>query len=317
MRHHHHYDHHSDHGRHDAVDVAGDRALLVAVVVNALLTAAEVAGGILAGSLALIADALHNLSDAASLALALFARRVARRPADAARTFGYRRAEVIGALVSVTALLVMAGYLVVEAVGRLLAGQPPISGPIMVVVSLIALAIDAATAALTYAMSRSSVNIRAAFLHNLADAAGSVATLVVGFVIWKYDWRVADLIATLLIAAYILWQSAGIVRFTVHLLLDGAPPGVDPHAVAKALQEAPGVLGAHHVHARLLDEKQAALEAHVVIDRTDAPQLERIKRDAKRLLRERFNIAHSTLEFEYADETHPERCVEEDVVVGH
>jgi len=305
--HHHHHDHANQ----------GDAALALAVGINVLLTVAEIVGGVLSGSLALIADALHNLSDAASLALALFARKVSRRPADASRTFGYRRAEVIGALVSVTALLVMAAYLVIEAVTRFLSGQSPITGSIMIWVSLIALAIDIATAALTYVMASSSVNIRTAFLHNVADALGSVATLLVGVVIMVWDVRIADLIATVLIAAYIVYQSISILRFTIHLLLDGAPPGVDVHDVAEAITSITGVASVHHLHARLLDEHLGALEAHIVIAEKDVVFMERIKRDVKAMLALRFDIAHSTLEFEYADDAHPTCCAEAGVIVRH
>ena len=153
----------------------GDRRLGLAIAVNLLLTVAQVAGGLVAGSLALIADALHNLSDAAALVLALVARRIAVRPADTDLTFGYRRAEVVGALINLTVLVLIGVYLIVQAGVRLL-NPEPVTGWLVVTVAGVALVVDLITAMLTWSMARHSMNIRAAFIHNLADA------LIIGLV---------------------------------------------------------------------------------------------------------------------------------------
>ena len=165
-----------------------DRQLIFAVAINVLLTVAQIIGGIVSGSLALIADALHNFSDAASLGLAWFARKIGRRPADKLMTFGYAQGEVVAALINLTTLLIIGFYLLVEAINRF-ADPQPVEGWLIVIIAGIALIVDAVTAALTYAMSKSSVNIRAAFLHNVADALGSVAVIVAGTLILLYDWR--------------------------------------------------------------------------------------------------------------------------------
>ena len=195
------------HGHHHHVDLeAGDRRVFAAIAVNMGLTVAQIVGGIVSGSLALIADALHNFSDAISLIIAFGARKIARRPRAAEMTFGYGRVEVVAALINYTTLIVIGLYLLYEAAMRF-ADPQPVEGWLIVIIAGIALIVDAVTAALTYAMSKSSVNIRAAFLHNVADALGSVAVIVAGTLILLYDWRLVDPIVTLGISAYILWHA--------------------------------------------------------------------------------------------------------------
>ncbi len=285
------------HGRGAAPGHEGDRRLVAAVAVNVGLTLAQLVGGAVSGSLALVADALHNLSDAASLGVALAARRIARRPADRWRTYGYRRAEVIGALVNLTVLIVIGVYLVFEAATRFFAPEP-VEGWTVVIVAGVALAIDAATAALVYAQAKEGMNIRAVFLHNVADALGSVAVIVAGALIILYDWRLADPIATLLIAAYVLYQGITSIRGAVHILMMGAPADVDVEELAAEAARVPGVLGVHHVHVWQLDERHRAAEAHIVVERAEPGRAEGIKRRIRALLRERYGIDHSTLELE-------------------
>ncbi len=198
-----------DHGHHHHHHVdpdAGDTRVGMAVGVNLLLTVAQFIGGLLSGSLALIADAIHNLSDALSLVIAFAARKIARRPADDTMTFGYGRAEVVAALVNLTTLVVIGLLLVYEGLMRLV-DPPEVEGWIVVILAGIALAVDLATVLLTVRMAKTSMNIRAAFLHNLADALGSVAVIVAGTLILLFDWRLVDPIVTLGISVYILWHA--------------------------------------------------------------------------------------------------------------
>lgn len=169
---------------------AGNTRIVWAVVVNILLTVVQIIGGVLSGSLALIADAIHNLSDALSLGLALFARIIARRPADDTMTFGYGRAEIVAALINYTTLILLGLYLTQQAIVRLFA-PTDVDGWSVVIIAVFALGVDTLTAFLTYALSKSSMDIRAAFLHNVADALGSVAVIVAGTVIILYDWRLS------------------------------------------------------------------------------------------------------------------------------
>lgn len=316
MPHHHHHARvpgHA-HGHHHDAAATGDGRLAWAVAVNVLLTVAQIAGGLVSGSLALVADAVHNLSDAAALGIALFARRVARRGADARMTYGYRRAEIVAALINLTTLIVIGLYLVYEAVFRFFAPEP-VAGWIVVIVAGVALAVDLVTAALTYAAARHSMNVRAAFLHNVADALGSVAVIVAGaLVIWR-GWTWVDPAATLLIAGYILWHGLVEIRACIRILMAAVPLGLELNELSAAVSAVDGVVGTHHLHVWQLDEREPFFEAHVVIEPGDAGRLETIKRAIKQVLRERFDITHATLEFEFVG-THSD-CAETAAVVAH
>ena len=278
----------------------GDKRLIGAVLVNILLTVAQIVGGVLSGSLSLVADALHNLSDAAALGVALVARRIARRPADSKRTFGYGRAEVVGALINLTTLIIVGLYLVYEAAARLFNPQV-VEGWIVVWVAAIALIIDIATAVLTYRLSKGNLNIRAAFVHNVSDALASVAVIVAGTLILLYDWYWADLVATVLISVYVLYQGITMMRDTVRILLESVPPDIRLEEITIALGNIPGVQDVHHLHVWQLDETHRALEAHVVVqDRSiDTGQLKTVVRQT---LMGQFRIGHTTLELEFRGE---------------
>ena len=301
MGHHHHHSHgHGHHHHHHHVDPASmsEKRLLWAVIANVGLTFVQVAGGIISGSLSLIADALHNFSDAASLVIALVAVRIGRRPADQIKTFGYKRAETIAALINLTTLILLGLYLIVEAVQRFYAPEP-IAGWIVIWVAGVALTVDLFTAALTYAQSKDSMNMRAAFLHNMTDALASVGVILAGTLILLYGWVWVDAAMTLLISGYVLWHGTTEFPRVVHLLMEGTPENINIDDVITAMEENEGISDVHHVHIWRLDEQRNALEAHVVLN--EAMPLERmdhIKAELKTMLHERFMIEHSTLEFE-------------------
>ena len=290
------HDHDHAHGHAHGIDPGvGDTRLAAAVGVNLLLTVAQFIGGLLSGSLALVADAVHNLSDALSLIIAFAARKIARRPADDEMTFGYGRAEVVAALVNLTTLIVIGVLLLYEGAARLF-DPPQVEGWIVVILAGVALVVDLATVALTIRMARDSMNIRAAFLHNLADALGSVAVIIGGTLILLYDWRLVDPIVTILISVYILWHAGSEMPPVIRLLMLGAPPEQDTAAVRQALSELAGVSDAEHVHLWQIDERRASVEAHLkVSDPAHAPQ---ILKAAQAMLAERFDVAHSTLQIE-------------------
>jgi cobalt-zinc-cadmium efflux system protein len=288
-------------------DQMSDRRLVIAVGLNLLLTFVEAAAGLLAGSLALLADALHNFNDCGALVLALIARRIGRRPSDEFRTFGYRRAEVIGALINLTLLVVIGLYLVYEAITRFFQPQA-IDGWIVVGVSVVALVIDLGTAALLLAMSRGNLNMRAAYLHNLSDALSSVGVIIAGAAILWFGVTWVDPVATLVIAGFILWQSVIMMRRSIHILMEGAPADVDPNDLTAALQSIEGVIEIHHLHLWELDERRRAMEAHVVVDNEHIARWADIKREIKRQLADRYHIHHSTVEFESPDEEACQPC---------
>ena len=262
-----------------------------------MLTIVQIIGGVLSGSLALIADAIHNLSDALSLVLAFLARKIAQRPADDTMTFGYGRAEIVAALINYTTLILLGLYLTYEAIMRLF--EPTsVDGWLVVVIAVFALVVDVVTAFLTYALSKESMNIRAAFLHNIADALGSVAVIVGGTVIILYDWRLIDPLITLLIAGYILWQSVTEIGGSVRILMLGSPPDLDTHAILGVMRAVPGVEDVHHLHLWQMQEHQPAVDAHVVINEGIWSEADRVKDTLKEALRDGYGLSHITLELE-------------------
>ena len=285
---HHHHHHESD----------SDTSLFVAVGINILLTLAQVIGGIISGSLSLIADALHNLSDATSLGIALFARKISRKPADEFKTFGYQRAEVIAALINLTLLITISIYLIYEAVWRMVDPQI-VAGWIIVLVAGIALIIDTITALITYKMSKKSVNMKAAFLHNLSDALASIGVIIAGTLILLYDWYWVDTLVTFFIAGFVLWQGLLLLPKTIHLLMEGTPENLSSEDIKLLAEKIKGVKDVHHIHIWHLDEHRIALEAHVVVTSEVFKEVELIKDRLKELLKNKFGITHSTLEFEH------------------
>jgi len=292
-----------DHGHAHLDAKSGDRRVSIAIWANALLTVAQIAGGILSGSLALIADALHNFSDMASLVIAFAARKIARRPADETMTFGYGRIEIVAALINYTTLILIGFYLIYEGGMRLL-DPPEVAGWTVIVLGGVALVIDALTALLTYSMQKGSVNIRALFLHNLSDALASVGVVAGGVLILLYDMRWVDPAVTLGIAGYILYLSFTEIGGPIRTLMLGSPPDVDNGAVVDAIGRIGGVVGLHHIHLWQMEEHAAALDCHVVLDEDSWGQTETVKADIKAMLQERFAITHSTFEFEHADRSH-------------
>jgi len=284
-----------DHSHHTGIK--NDRRLLAAVSVNVLLTLAQVIGGVISGSLSLIADALHNFSDAASLGIALFARKISRKPPDEFKTFGYKRAEIVAALINLTLLVVISLYLIYEAAWRLLEPQT-ITAWIVIFVATVALIVDTFTALITYSMSKGSMNMKAAFLHNLSDALVSVGVIISGGLILLYSWYWIDTLLTFAIAGFVLWQGLLMLPKTIHLLMEGTPANLSIETIRKRLETEDGVQNVHHIHLWHLDESRIALEAHVVVTAQNLEDVEILKGVLKKMLREDFTINHSTLEFE-------------------
>ena len=298
-RNHQHSEGHS-HGltRSEELHGVSDLRLIVAVVLNHVLTVGQVVAGVLSGSVALLSDAAHNFNDANALLIAYIARRISRRKANQRFTFGYRRAELIGAVINLTSLAIIGLYLVYEAIARLVSPQP-IIGWLMAAAAGLALVIDVGTALLLWTMRKGSLNVRAAFIHNLIDALGSLAVLAgAAAVIWL-NWTWVDPVLTLFIAAYVLWQVVTMLPQAARILMEGAPHDVDLQAMIDRLSAIDGVEDIHHVHLWELDEAHQAFEAHVQIQQTDAGKLESLKASLKQILSQEFGVTHSTLEFEF------------------
>ena len=294
----HNHHHHNAILNSDGECTTNEKRLFIAILANVVLTLAQIVGGLISGSLSLVADAVHNLSDAAALWIAWVAVKIGRKPADTKKTFGYKRAETIAALINLVTLVVISLFLVYQSVERFITPEP-IGGWIVIGVAGVALLVDLLTAALTYRQAKTSMNMRAAFLHNLADALASVGVIVSGALIVLYGWVWTDAFITFVIAAFILFHSVKALPQVIHLLMDGAPNHIDINIVIETLEKVEGVTKVHHVHIRQLDEQRNALEAHVMV--TNGSAINTVKHDLKVILIQKFSIIHSTLEFELTD----------------
>ena len=256
----------------------------------------EVIGGVLSGSLALLADAGHMLSDVAALALSLVAMRLAQRPPTARRTYGYHRAEILAALANGAALLAIAALIVREAVARFLAPTEVRAG-LMMTVAAGGLLVNVASLALLHRDRAASLNLRGAWLHVLTDALGSVQAIAAGAVIAAFGWRWADPVASLLIAVLIAWSAWGLVRESVSILMESAPLGLDLDALGRAIRAVDGVAGVHDLHAWTITSGFVSVSAHVQV----LPGREQaVLAEVRTLLADRFGIAHSTIQVEPA-----------------
>lgn len=293
MAHSHNHGHHHHHG--------GDQTegrLWISIFLNLTITVVEFVGGMISGSLALFSDALHNLNDTSSLGISLVARKVSKKKANEDKTFGYRRAEIIGAFINLITLVIIALFLVKEGIERFYNPQP-IDGLVMFIVAIIGLLGNVVTAVLLHRSSRESINIKSAYIHILSDALSSVGVIVAGWLVLQYRLFIVDTILTLIIAGYILWQSYYMLRKTIDILMEGTPTEIQLDEVMLAMQQVAGVLDIHHLHVWRLDEDNILLESHVVIDESDMNKMEQIKASLKELLDKSFEIHHSTLEFEF------------------
>lgn len=299
----HRHDHKNGHHGHDRAGTGGAdtpaKALAIAIAINLLLTAGQIVAGTLAGSLALIADAMHNFSDALALILAFAARRIAARPATSDMTFGWRRAEPVAALMNLTALFVIGLFLATEAVIRLFDPDTVAGGWVMGVAGL-ALAIDLGTVWLLARWSRGNMNVRAAFLHNMADAAASVAVILSGAAILYFGWIWVDAAITLLIAAYVIAHGALEAGPAARLLMAGAPRDLTLEQVVAAVGEVDGVRAVHHAHLWQIDEGERSFDAHLDVDDAVLSALDPVRAAVRRVLAERFDVHHATLELHVA-----------------
>lgn len=263
-----------------------------------MLTVVQIVGGLASGSLMLVADALHNLSDAMALFIAFAARRISRRPANDQMTFGYARAEVVAALINLTTLIIISLFLAWEAVSRLFDPQP-VQGWTVVWIAALALVIDLGTALLVRAQAKDSLNLRAAFLHNLTDAGASAAVIIGGLAVAMYGWMWVDGALTLLISGWILHHCWGDIVETIRILMNAAPDNPARAEVLDAMEGVEGVASVHHVHLWRIDERRLSLEAHLVVEGPDPAAASAARIRVREILQTRFGIAHGTLEVEF------------------
>ncbi len=299
---HSHGDHNHDHGRR-----ADRRALAITFVLTAAFTVAEVVGGLITGSLALLADAGHMLSDALSLGVALFAVWLAGRPSTPNRSFGYKRAEILAALFNGATLVAISIWIFIEAYYRF--REPPeILGGWMLAVAALGLVVNVAGALLLSRSGGESLNLQGALRHVVADILGSIGAIVAALVILATGWYYADPIISALIGLLVLGSSWKLLRDSTNVLLEGTPRGIDADEVGRSMAASEGVQEVHDLHIWTITSGFPALAAHVLVGRDENCHARR--RDLEELLAREYGIEHTTLQVDHAGD-HQEATLHE------
>jgi cobalt-zinc-cadmium efflux system protein len=297
---------HHGHGHAAAVTAGKQRRVLWALVLTGGFMVAEVAGGILSGSLALLADAGHMLTDTAALALAWYAFRVGLRPATAARSYGHDRAQVLAAFANSGALLVIAAWIAVEA-GRRLLHPTPVLGAPMLAVAAVGLLVNVAAFLVLRGGDREDLNLRGATLHVLGDLLGSLGAILAAGVILLTGWTPIDPILSVLVALLILRGAWANLRRSSHVLMEGVPEGLDVARLRNELVAAvPGVLDVHHVHARSLTPGQPLVTLHANV--AEDADHDKVLRRFQEVLARRFGVDHATIQLEREHCTDHAQC---------
>ncbi len=294
--HEHDHDHSNKGGHsHNVAELSGAKIFWVTVL-NATITTAEIVGGLLSGSLSLLSDAVHNLSDTIAIALSYFAHKISQKPKDKNKTFGYKRAEILTAFVNAFVLIGLSLLLIVEAVKRF--NHPEvINGNLMITVAFIGLLANLFSVFLLEKDSHGSLNIRSSYLHLLGDTISSVGVLLGGVAInlWNIAW--IDPVVTLLISVYIIKEAWHVVKKTIDILMQSAPP-LDYEAIQKDVETIEQVRNIHHIHAWMINEDTIYFEAHVELDDMMVSDAQRILVQIEHILKEHHNISHVTLQVE-------------------
>jgi cobalt-zinc-cadmium efflux system protein len=288
-----------DHG-HSHVQVQADsdsRRLTIALALILALMVGEVVAGVLAGSLALVSDAAHMLTDAGALVLSLVVIRLVRRPSGGNLTFGLRRAEILSAQANGVTLLVLAGLIVYEAIRRLI-DPPQTVGVVVLVVALVGIGVNLLAAGQLARANRTSLNIRGSYLHLVTDLFAFVATAFAGLIIITTGFDRADPIASLLVAGIMLWAAYGLLRDSGRVLLEAAPEGMSVAEIGEAIATFPHVESVHDLHVWEVSSGFPALSAHVLVLPDD--DCHGVRRGLERLLVDRFGIEHTTLQVDHS-----------------
>lgn len=288
---------HAHEGHDHGVEVSAGRrrALAGALAITLAFTIVEIAGGLLTDSLALLSDAAHMVTDNVSLALALFAVWLAAKPATPQRSFGFRRAEVLAALANGVTLVAVSIWIFIEAAKRI-AHPASVLGGWMLVIAVLGLLVNVGAALLLRSQRRESINVEAAFRHVLGDLGGSLGTIIAAAVIVTTGWTYADPVVSILIGVLILLGSWGILRDSVAILMEHAPPGLDVETIAARIVAQPGVAGIHDLHVWIITTGFPAIAAHVTCEPDADTQV--CRRAVEDMLRDDFGISHATLQME-------------------
>lgn len=282
---------HIHHHHHGEVTQKSVRLLILSFVINMLLSVAEIIGGIISGSVSLIGDALHNTSDAFSILIAVIAFKIGNKKASAKYTYGFKRAEIIGGFVNLILLFISGCYLLAEGIERLINPQQ-IDGLLIIWISVLALIIDALTAKISHHDAHHNSNMKMVFIHNLADAFGSIGVIISGLCIMWFDLYRVDGIVALLIAFYMIFQSVVSFPQIVNILMNAAPDNIDIEQVKNSLLAIKNIKNVHHLHLWCISEHNVAIECHIESDNND------IIVEATQLLKDKFGITHCNFQVE-------------------
>lgn len=292
--------HEHPHHRHHHGSGSNRKRLALVVALTFAYMLAEVAGGLLTNSLALLSDAGHMFTDVAALALAMFALWFASRPVNPKKTYGYYRMEILAALANGVALVVISLLIFYEAVRRI--KEPPeVEGFEMTLIAAGGLAVNGVSVWLLRAASEENLNIRGAFLHVISDALGSVGAIAAGLSIWLWGWTLADPVISVAMCLLIIYSAWQLIRESVNILLEGTPSHINIRAVIDCMHEVAGVSDVHDLHVWTISSGKEALSAHVTVA-AGASHRETLEALQKRL-QSVFNIGHVTLQLELPDET--------------
>lgn len=289
MEHHHHQASH--------IPSTGNRPLMIALIIVLSVMIAEVIGGLLSGSLALLSDAGHMLVDALALGLSMFALTIARRPSTPTRTYGYHRAEIMAALANGTTLVLISIYIFYEAYQRFLE-PPPVQAPLMLVVAAIGLLANLAGILLLRKASRHNLNMKAAFWHIIGDTVSSVGVITGGVIIAFTGWYIVDPIIAVIIGGIILWGAARLVIESADILLEAVPRHIEVEKVIETIKNTTGVDEVHDIHVWTITSGIHALSAHLLIADQMVSQSTEIVEKVTHDLSENFSITHTTLQLE-------------------
>ncbi len=287
---------HAHHHHHHGVEGIPKSRLLFVILMNFTITVAEVVGGLLSGSLALLSDAIHNLSDTMAMVISYLAILISQKPRNERKTYGYKRAQTLAAFINSAFLFLISFYLIYESIQRFIHPEPIRSG-LMITVATIGLLANFVSVLLLHTHSKQSLNLRSSYLHLLGDTISSVGVIAGGVAIhiWKIYW--IDPLVTMLIALYILKETWHILKTSTDVLMQTSPQ-IDLNEMQQAIEELDQVQSFHHVHIWMYDENLHYLEAHIDVEDMMLSETTALKDRIVSILHERFNIDHTTLQFE-------------------
>ena len=278
------------------------KALNIALIIAFIFMIVEVIGGIVANSLALISDALHMFTDVGALTLSLIVLKIAHLPSTPKMSYGYHRAEILGALASALSLWALCGVLIYEAITRLIS-PPEVKGPIVFIIASIGLLANLMMMRTLHSSQGENLNVRAAYLHVIGDLLGSVGVILSGAILWFTGWNPIDPIITILFSLAIVYGSSKIIRQTISILMESTPEGLDPTEIQKDLTALKGVQEVHDLHIWAVSAKKIALSAHLIADDT-----QRALKEAHQLIEHKYGISHMTIQVEDPAHFKPRYC---------